>query len=349
MLWKVYCYYSLAFLCLFSPTEITEDSVPKIVLEGASPVSFRSLIGNYFFSKDDTIWHRARMFILRAVVLPFPFLGSAMIFHYYSQHMNFPQFNILGVSNLFQPFMIWCFCCYFILAFNISFLNPRFFNERRPCFVCKLLKPRMLSCQDNLPRLITNHLCIQPLILVECWRMFIRCFVYYCKRSVLVLPSTFDVSATSFIRLFLFIIFLSTIPAGTVTILISILSVALIGILFTSPIITLCGITKIFNIYSPYRYLQLIALFVSLLVSIPAAFAAVILMSRGFFGFLIAILFVFVLLLSEKILPFLACFVLVLYYVWSSYSSFTNNRGTLGVAEHRITAKKFDKYRNTGK
>ena len=45
----VFCYYSPAFLCLFSPTEVTEDGVPKIVLEGTSPVSLRSVIGNYFF------------------------------------------------------------------------------------------------------------------------------------------------------------------------------------------------------------------------------------------------------------------------------------------------------------
>ena len=45
----VFHYYSLAFLCLFYPTEILQDGVTHIILEGASPVSLRSFAGNFFF------------------------------------------------------------------------------------------------------------------------------------------------------------------------------------------------------------------------------------------------------------------------------------------------------------
>ncbi|KAJ7390669.1 hypothetical protein OS493_023381 [Desmophyllum pertusum] len=45
---KVFMYYSPAFLCLFSPTEVTENGVRQIILEGASPVSFRSLMAIAF-------------------------------------------------------------------------------------------------------------------------------------------------------------------------------------------------------------------------------------------------------------------------------------------------------------
>ena len=78
----VFFYYSPAFLCLFSPTEVTQDGVHQIVLDGASPVSLRSLMENYFFSKE----HRVRMFVLRAVVLPFPFFGLATFAEYLIQN-----------------------------------------------------------------------------------------------------------------------------------------------------------------------------------------------------------------------------------------------------------------------
>ena len=49
-------------------------------------------------------------------------------------------------------------------------------------------------------------------------------------------------------------------------------------------------------------------------------------------GMFIAFLSAFVLLLSEESLPFVACLVLVLYYIWSSYSSFTNKYQELALA-----------------
>jgi len=50
------------------------------------------------------------------------------------------------------------------------------------------------------------------------------------------------------------------------------------------------------------------------------------------FGVAVAISIAFVPLLSEESLPFVACFILVLYYFWSSYSSFTNKYQDLGLA-----------------
>ena len=247
----------------------------------------------------------------------------------------------MGISHLLQPFMM-CYCCYFIVAFNISFINAKSFNEGHPCFVCKFFKPKMVTCLGILPREIINHLRIQPLILVESWRMFIRCLVNCCKLSVLVLPSTFKVSARFLIRLSVFIIFLSVIPAVTVMLLITILSLALLNILLISPIGTLC-------VYTIYRHLELTPFLLSLLVAFPAVFGAMAVTLRAAFGFLIAIVIAFALLLSEKILPFLACFILVLYYVWSSYSAFTNKYQDLALSLFKHCKRsRHDKYDATG-
>jgi len=116
MVFAFFFTYSPGFLCLFSPTEVTEDGVHQIVLDGASPLSLRSLMGNYFFSKEDTIWHRVRMFILRAVVLPFLFLGPVIFTEYV--HLTF---NIFGTIHPLHPFMVVSYVCYYITACYISF------------------------------------------------------------------------------------------------------------------------------------------------------------------------------------------------------------------------------------
>lgn len=105
----VFIFYSPAWL--LSPTEVKEDGVYHIVLDGASPVSLRSLMGNYFFSKKDTVWQRARMFMLQAVVLPFPFLGPAIFVDYFVLNNNngFPPLDFGSrITHLLHPRMIVC-------------------------------------------------------------------------------------------------------------------------------------------------------------------------------------------------------------------------------------------------
>ena len=134
-----WCYFP-AFLCLFSPKEVTEDSVRQIILDGASPVSLRSLVGNYLFSKEDTIWHRLRMFILRGVVLPFPFLVPAIFAEYLQQRNKFLImifYHYFGVSHLLQPRMVVCCVCYYVLSFYVSFFPLRSSKRNRPCLVCR--------------------------------------------------------------------------------------------------------------------------------------------------------------------------------------------------------------------
>jgi len=327
----VFVYYSPAFVCLFSPTKVTEDGVHQIVLDGASPVSPRCLMGNYFFSNEDTIWHKARMFTLKAVVLPFPLFGPA-IFAEYLQQSKFLTMNFFGISHLLQSRMIVSYVCYYIIAFYTSFSPPRSSRGNRPCIVCRRVKSKTLTCQENLPKKIINHLRIQPQIIVNCWGLFIRLLLNYFKTCFLLIPSVFEVSAIVFLRWFLFIVLLSTSPAMTIPLLILVLLVLLFAIILTSPIIVLCGITSQFNVhFHNHRLIRLFICFVLLAVAILALQGLVGLLMFACIGILIAFLSAFVLLLSEESLPFIACFVLVLYYFWSSYSSFTNKYQDLGL------------------
>ena len=167
--------YAPAVFCLFSPTEVTEDGVHQIVLDGASPVSLESLMGNYFFSKEDTMWHRARIFILRAVVLPFPFLCLAIFGEHLQQSKELPTviiYPVYGVLHLLQPVVV-AFCvCYIIVAFYGSFFISR--SSHRPCPVCLLVQSKTFCCQGNLPKNIINHLRLQPQIIVHYWGCLMR-------------------------------------------------------------------------------------------------------------------------------------------------------------------------------
>ena len=118
------------FSLFFSPTEVTEDGVHQIVLDGASPVSLQSLMGNYFFSKEN----RVRMFVLRAVALPFPFFGLAIFTEYFMQN-NMSQAQILKVfgfsPSLFHPYMIFPYVCYYIMIGFKSFSPAVLSRENR--------------------------------------------------------------------------------------------------------------------------------------------------------------------------------------------------------------------------
>ena len=315
---SVFYYYSPVFLCLFSSTEVIEDGVHQLVLDGASPVSLGSLIGNYFFSTEDTIWHRAKMFILRAVVLPFPFLGLAI----FAEQL---QYNVFGVSHLLQSRMIISYVCYYILAFYTSFRPRKSSKRNRSCLFCRRVKSKTLICQENLPKTIINHLRIQPQLIVHCWELFIRNLLNYFKTCFLLIPSVFEVSAILFLRLFLFIVLLSVSPAITITLLIFMLLDACFSIFLTSPVAMLCDFSRLFNAaHLKNRCLRFLACFVFLSVAMPAFLGSWWLMMFASYGGLITFLSAFVLVLSEEGLPYVACLVLVWYYLWSSYNSFTD-------------------------
>ena len=331
----VFTYYSPAFLCLFSPVEVTEDGVHQIVLDGASPVCLRSLIGNYFFSKQDTIWHRVRMFILRGVVFPFPFLGPAIFLEYVKQKMSL-NFHILGISHLLHPFMVVSYVCYYIMACYMSFSSAGSSAGNLPCIVCKRIKSKTLICQaENLPKRIRNHLRIQPLILVECWRLFIRLLLTYFKRCFLLIPSAFGFSSSFFLHLVLFIVLLSASPVVTVILLMLVILVLYFALLDTSPVHILVGSGQFDGLKVYFRHnrcLLLLSWSVCTLISTTAVLGTTWLLAFAGSGVSIAIILAFVPLLSEESLPFVACFVLVLYYLWSSYSSFTHKYQDLGIA-----------------
>lgn len=99
----------------------------------------------------------------------------------------------------------------------------------------------------------------------------------------------------------------------------------------TSPVAALCSAQ-----YRPSKTHSKIPIFLFNLIHwtlslIPMTCAALLLFLAAF-GTLLALLYVFVLSFTEEHLPYVACFVFVVYYVWSSYSSFTKTYHDLALA-----------------
>ena len=328
-----FVHYSPAFFCLFCPTVVTENGIRHISLEGTSPIGIRSLVGNYFCSEvDDNLCNRTKRFIAQAVLVPLPFLIPALAFDYITLHHHQTgdkRTGILMTLDLWQPvFLVWL-TFYFLQAFFDSFFNVS--AIKKPCLVCRFFKPKV-RCNDNLPQKILNHLRLQPLILVKCGRLFCRCLVGYSKMYRSILPS-WQLSwrgayvSTRWLLCFpMFIVFLLTIPFVAVILLVAMLVIVTISTLrFTSPIgvITSVGAPKLVikRNYCFSCVLAFIRKFLSHIIMIVAFL--VVAKAAGGFAAALGILF-YMLLFLEKGLPYLVCFVLVFYYLWSSYSSFIN-------------------------
>ena len=97
-------------------------------------------------------------------------------------------------------------------------------------------------------------------------------------------------------------------------------------LILTSPLFVLCDIPwQLCHVQLANLCLHVVIILAFLGISRLLLFAGV--------SMFIAFLSAFVLLLSEpESLPYVACFVLVLYYIWSSYSSFTNKYQDLALA-----------------
>ncbi len=195
----IFTYFGPAVVCLFSATEVTHEGNRRINLKGASPIGFRSLLGNYFFSTDHTIWHTARKIIMRTVLLPILFLAPAVFVENLLNQNLLPQQNVLRISHLFQPFRGLCYGCYCIQGFYLHFLMGKPRDAERSCVFYASgddLTGRLfmwICSHPELPKRIMGrlravwwflvHLCrlifiiwpifFLPVILFACWPIFL--------------------------------------------------------------------------------------------------------------------------------------------------------------------------------
>ena len=338
-------YYFPSLLCLFSPTLVMESGIRHIVLEGASPVSIRALVGNHVFFKDcstvaSTWYQTGKNFVVRFLFITFLILLIAPGIIAFN---NTP--GILDITNLTHPFMIVCVTLYFMKWVWFLFFYPAVRStELRDCIYCmarhdfKSNPGGACLCVD-LPQLILNNVKIQPLILAQCWSLFAVGLQMYFQRIFLLWKGcTGWKGRTGWItRVCLVLVFFPTFPFALI------LSF-LVSLVISDSFARFVSTFPNFLISSEPLLVDLsIWLLSSMIVRLPAAFKISVVFAEmcvmwlahlgGYFllvsaslGVLLTLLLAFsmLLLFPEKSLPFAACFLLFCYYLLSNYSSFTD-------------------------
>ncbi|CAH3046263.1 unnamed protein product [Porites evermanni] len=173
-------YYIPALLCLFSPTLVMESGIRHIVLEGASPVSIRALIGNNVFFKDCstvayTWYQKGEMFIVRLLFMAFLILLIAP---------GITAFNItpgfIDIPNFSHPFMSVCVTLYLIKWVDLLKISVVFTAEM--CvFWLAFLGGYCLLVSASMGFLLTLLLGLNMLLLFpEKSLPFVACFLLFC-------------------------------------------------------------------------------------------------------------------------------------------------------------------------
>ena len=324
-------------ICLYSATEDTLRGIRQITVEGPSPVGFRSLIGNYFFSKDNDTWHRARKFIMRVFLLPIPCLVPAIFVEYLLYQNLLPKQNMLRIDHLFQPFRMFCYSCYCVHAFYSHILQgkPPVAKESRCLFEEENFKsenvPFNWICFHDLPHEMLDHLRPFRNLPMEVLTTVKEGFVM-AKDIITGTPICFGVLFGLLICLPMPILYFVVLN--------------LFGELFMAlsfPIATLCittDLTPLWHVVNMHflhrdRNLLFAARVVVVLLSISlscfAALGAMFVLRSAAVGVIMLLQLTVAFALSENNLPLVACCVLPSLNLWINYRSFAQKYQDLAV------------------
>ena len=332
-------YYLPALLCIFSPTVDMKNGIPYILLQGAGPFSLPGFLGNKLFNMDRSTFrftsrcHKAKklFFGVLFMVIPFLLLAPALFVANMTPY-KVPYFPF----NLTHPFVVVCIIFYFLhVVYSSLFLinaSPRAPAEERPCHFCQQFSSNPSSCVGILPRRIISHMRLQPLIIVECSKSFVRGLKEYWNIFRIWIGSTsWVICVPSVTTLFL------VVPFATALLLLAYLIKCLVFLYFTCPLsiafqdnsfyispMTFWDQFKrcISNVVIRYIVRRLCLLVGLCLTTLGAVFLGQFVSVGILLTFFLA--FTMILLRPEEILPFVTCILLICYYLWSIYSSLAN-------------------------
>ena len=357
----IFTYFGPAIVCLFSATEVTHGGVRQISVEGPSPVGFRSLIGNYFFSTDYTTWHMVRKFIMRVIILPLPFLVPAIFAEYLLYQDALSPQNFLRVTHLFKPFRKLCYACYCIQAFYLCFIAKPPDAARSCIYYHNFFTPKnfvWICSHRELPIRILSHLSAVRSILEKLWTIYPSLFRELLQNAFLdscvFTPTKQCFKKISFVR---FIVMCTIVPVGIIlTAVYSVLFIMLliwVGVLIITvsfPIATFCA-SENFNFCRRIKNntlnlklliaVRVVAVVIDVCMSCLAAVGVMFVLRSAAVGVMIFLQLTVTFFNSKESLPFLASCVLVSYYVWSIYNSFSNKYQELAkilFTHHKILA-----------
>ena len=331
-------YYLPALLCIFSPTVGRKNGIPYILLQGAGPISLRGFLGNKLFNMDRSIFrftsrcHKAKkiFFGVLFMVIPFLLLAPALFV------ANLTPFKVPYCHfNLTHPFVVVCIICYFLhVVYSSLFLMIRQATaEERPCYFCRQLSSNPSCCVGILPRRIISHMRLQPLIVVECLKSFVRGLKKYFR----IIIRIWKASTSWVICVPSVTILLLVVPFVIALLLLAYLTKCLFFLYCTCPL-SIVDQDNLFDV-SPMRLwdhlkgcisnfgirdiVRRLCLMVGIsLVLLGAMFLGLFVSLGVLLTFFLA--FTMILLFPEQSLPIVACILLICYYLWTIYNSFAN-------------------------
>ena len=345
-------HYILALLCLFSPTLVMETGgIRYIVLEGASPVSIRALVGNNVFFKDcSTVactWYQTgKTFIVRLLFIAFLILLIAPGVIVYNITPGSSDFYYLT-----HPFIRVCVTLYFIKAvYSLLFYHAGVSTEVRDCMACHEFKSNpggACLCVD-LPRRILNYIKVQPLILAKCWSLFIGGLQIYFQIIFLLWKGY----TRWVIRVSLVLIFLPSFPFAFILSLLVSLVASFFLFSATTPLVVAFHfswqalLSKLHrsSLFVRLPALKILVVFTNICIGLLSTFGGYCLLLSACLGVLLTLLLALsiFLLFPEKSLPFAACILLFCYYLLSNYSSFTEGYHDLSLTIFNCYKKQID-------
>lgn len=320
----IFSYIGPFIVCLFAPTEVMYQGIRQIVLDGPRTVGFRNLIGNYFFSMDDIIWHRARRFIMRVLILPIPFLFPALFVVYLIQNNVLPHQNSLRLSHLFQPFNMLCYSCYFIQAFYYSFfvMKPSKWLTLYEELFHGNLPWRMLACART------------SFLIISATFTFYSCFgVFLAYQFITYRLPNHKADPDIFLLIILFLgqilgtVFSSLIVTSFGLLVGAALVVKMIPIAaFRVAAICASGSSRLWELVNNrYLAIRLVVVSLDICISCLAATGGLLILRSAALGVVLFFQLGVTFLLSVENFPCVICFILASYYLWGVYYSFTKN------------------------
>ena len=331
-----FTFFGPVVVCAFSASEVTHQGIRQITVGGPSPVGFRRLIGNYFFSLENTFWHRMRKFIMRVILLPIPFLVPALCVEYLLYQNALPQqTSVKETTFLFRPFRMVCYVCYVSKALFFHFI----IREPNPA-VSVMYHPKSgrededftwIYSRRELPERIHSHVYIVWLAVKIFSSLSWEITVSGCQelKNYFIDLLSCTMSLSSFSRFLCQTIFTSI---GIFLLALYTMMVDLSILILSFPIVTLCNyanfsLWKDVNINFIHPYLlfsvRLVVVLLEICISCLAAMGVTFVLKSAAVGVIILLQLTFTSDLLKENLPFVSFCVVVSFYLWSNYRSFT--------------------------
>ena len=357
----VFTFFGPAVVCLFSASELTHQGIRQITVEGPSPVGFRRLIGNYFFSVENTFWHRMRKFIMRVILLPIPLFVPAIYFYYLLHQNALSQPTSAKTATFpFSPFRMFFYGCYVIQAFFFHLIRGK---PNPPCAL--VFCPKSYYSRRELPERMLYCLREAWFVFREVgkimgdivWFMFVylyrnlKDFFYSCtspteiyslhlkvKRCIMFrfLPATFLLFWVGFPWAFYYFVYGIDIFQTIIGLLI--ISIVCPMSIISFPAGILCNYELFISTDGMFEdtiiasfCLSVIITILDICLSCLAVIGLAIVLKSAAFGIIILLHLTVAFVLCEENLPFVSCCVLVCVYFWSNYRSFTQKYKDLAV------------------